>query len=443
MQGLERMNRRLGARRAVALDPTLAGWGRAAATTEPLRLISSPLLAKLLAIGTEHVYADTADVEELRGLLSPRPGTLIAEVDGNTVNQPLVRRVLARYVGDEALARHGRTLRSERRGLSDEALAWQLYTAVCIRIGNDVVGAFAAGRAWEPSLQLHMSACRDRAAAVALGHALRELVPNCLVKVPFLPHAPACFLIARDLEREGVPVNFTSTFSARQAVAAALLTGATRTNVFMGRLSQGLGSDFLGEHVVLEAQRALRRLRRETGVKTRLIVASMRRWESFVRLAGCDVFTAPCAVLRDFLEHAELGRGELMSQLETSYETQLEFAPEALAALGSERIARLWRVEGEFVEFLLEYRSSREYADLRDGDVLARRCDDAGFGDLLYAPRPSEWDTIRRTKLPDLGADLTRRVALDTLYSLLADGDFDNEQGAIDAGLAQRLAQAA
>jgi transaldolase len=306
-----------------------------------------------------------------------------------------------------------------------------------------MAGAFAAGRVWQSSLQLHMDACRDHAAALSLGHVLRHLVPGCLVKVPFMPHAPGSFLIARDLEREGVPVNFTSTFSARQAVAAALLSGATRTNVFMGRLGQGLGSERLGDHVVLEAQRSLRRLRRDAGVKTRLIVASLRRWESFVRLAGCDVFTAPCAVLRDLLRHTGLGRGELTSQLETSYEEHLEFAPQALAALGSERMARLWRVEPELVEFLLEYRSSGEYPALRDGDVLARRFDDAGFGDLFYAPSPGEWRALRRSKLPDLGAEITRRVALDTLYSLLADGDFDNEQRAIDAGLVRQVEQAA
>lgn len=102
----------------------------------------------------------------------------MAEVDGNTVNQPLVRRVLDRYVVDEALAEQGRVLRDQRPAPSHEVLARQLYTAVCMRIGVDVVRAFAAGRAWEPSLQLHMGACRDRAAAVALGHRLPRAGPE-------------------------------------------------------------------------------------------------------------------------------------------------------------------------------------------------------------------------------------------------------------------------
>jgi transaldolase len=95
-------------------------------------------------------------------------------------------------------------------------------------IGNDVANAFGADRAWEVSLQLHMGALSDPQTAKALGRALRAIVPSCFVKVPFRP----------DLEAEGVPVNFTSTFSARQVVAAVLLADVTRTNIFMGRLNQ-------------------------------------------------------------------------------------------------------------------------------------------------------------------------------------------------------------
>ena len=38
--------------------------------------------------------------------------------------------------------------------------------------------------------------------------------------------------------------------------------------------------------------RALRRLRRETSAKTQLIVASIREWQSLVRVAGWDVHGA-------------------------------------------------------------------------------------------------------------------------------------------------------
>ena len=60
-------------------------------------------------------------------------------------------------------------------------------------------------------------------------------------------------------------MNFTTTFSARQVVAAALLANPHRTNVSLGRLSQGLGSELLGEQVVLETQRQVTAFARSSG----------------------------------------------------------------------------------------------------------------------------------------------------------------------------------
>ena len=74
----------------------------------------------------------------------------------------------------------------------------------------------------------------------------------------------------------------------------------------------------------LEAQRALQRLRREAGVKTQLIVASVREWQTFFRVAGCDVFTAPCDVLGKFLSQTDMPVEALTSQLDTSYDDRHE-----------------------------------------------------------------------------------------------------------------------
>jgi len=288
------------------------------------------------------------------------------------------------------------------------------------------------------SLQLHMGAVSDPETAKSLGRALRTIVPSCFVKVPFRAHEPQSLLIARDLEAAGIPVNFTSTFSARQVVAAALLADVTRTNIFMGRLNQGFHAALLGEHVDLEAQRALRRLRREAGAKTQLIVASIREWQTFVRVAGCDVFTAPCDVLGKFLSQTDMPVEALTSQLETSYEDRLGIAEEAIKAVGLEHIARLWRVEPEFLEFLVHYRTSAEYRELRDGERLRRRFEKAGFGDFFYEPDAREWQILRKSKLPDLAGPLAGHLAVDTHMSLLADGDFVNQQEAIDAALLER-----
>lgn len=423
-----------------SIDDAVVALGRASsAPAEPPRLVPSPLLAALRDAGTAHIYADTADRDELAALLAAGPGAILREIDGNTANQPLVRKVVERYLDAGDPAAWAQELRRRHSDLSGPGLVRLLYGVILGRIGNDFAGAFAAGRQWEVSLQLHMALAHDAEAARRTGRAIRRMVPTALVKVPLAPYAPHCFLVARDLEREGIPVNFTSTFSARQVVAAALLADATRTNVFMGRLNQGLEAALLGEHVDLEAQRALLRLRRGAGVKTRLIVASVREWRTFVSVAGCDVFTAPCAVIRDFLGQREVGPEAIESRLETSYEDRLGVSERVRQRLGPERIARLYRVEPELVEFLVELRASAEWATMRDGDRLFRRFDEAGFGDLFYAPTEAEWNEIRRSKLPDLAAPLTVRLPLDTLFSLLADGDFENEQAGIDREITQRL----
>jgi transaldolase len=423
------------------LDPLEQAMVARGRSDEPVRrpeLAATPLFSALERAGTRHVYGDTADVEELAGLVGLDDGTIRREVDGNTANQPLVRRVVERYLDAGEPRAWARELEAHQPKATRQELLPLLYAIVCGRVGNDMARDFASGRDWEVSLQLHMGLCARPEEARWVGRTLRRMVPSAIVKVPFTPDAPHCFLVARDLERAGVPVNFTSTFSARQAVAAALLADVTRTNIFMGRLNQGLEAALLGEHVDLEAQRALLGHRREDGVKTQLIIASMREWQTFVRVAGCDVFTAPCGVLRDFLEQREIDPDEIESRLETSYADQLGVSDAVAKRLGDRRIERLYRVEPELVEFLRELRRSKDYATL-DGETLHRRFDQAGFGDLFHFPTADEQRELARGKLPDLDGALVERAALDTHYSLLANADFRRYQEEIDAEIEKRL----
>jgi transaldolase len=147
--------------------------------------------------------------------------------------------------------------------------------------------------------------------------------------------------------------------------------------------------------------------------------------------------------LADFLRQTETDAARVASRLETSYAEKLGVAASVQRSVGDARLRRLWHVEPEFIEFLVEYGASTEYRDLRDGEGLARRFEAAGFGDFFYVPDRVERDELGRSKLPDLDAPLTRRLALDTLFTLLADADFDKEQAAIDtAVMADRAAAA-
>jgi transaldolase len=306
-------------------------------------------------------------------------------------------------------------------------------------VGSDFLRVFSSGRSWEASLQLHTALFNDPGEAKQVGRCLRGMVRSAWVKVAFTPQYPHCFLVARDLEREGIPVNFTSTFSARQAVTAALLSNVSRTNIFLGRLNQGLQAELLGEHVGLKAQRAIETLRQRNTAKTQLILASLRHWQTFIRTAGCDVYTAPVGVIRDFLKQSEFPPEDIHSNLFKSYEDRLGINPMVGRKLGAAAIAKLYEVEPEFIEFLNEYRQTVEYRNLQDGDRLFERFAEAGFGDLFHFPSAAEWVEIRRDKLPDLEAPTTQRLSLDTLYSLTAGADFEKHQAAMDREIKERL----
>lgn len=421
----------------MSFDNVLDNLGKASVPNSAPRLVSSPMLAALRKAGTRHVYADSADDTEIAALIESPDGNLVSEVDGSTANQPLIRKVVERYLARHDVAAWARSLRESDPAAAPSLIRAGVYAALCAQAAHDVVARFAAGRDWGVSLQLHIGLETDAASALRIGRSLRRMVPSGVVKVPFAPHQPHCLLVARDLEREGIPVNFTSTFSARQVVAAALLADVSLTNIFMGRINQGLDATLVGEHVDLCAQRSLIRVRRSYNAKTLLIVASVREWKTFVLTAGCDVYTSPCGAIRDFMQQTEVRPADLACQIDTSYLDTMTVGDSARAAVGDAGIGRLFHVEREFIEFLVELRSKPEFESMKDGDLLAKEFDRAGFGDFFYAPTNADWQELRANKLPQFDAPLTKRLAFDTLFTLLADADFAKYQEEMDAMLAK------
>ena len=415
-----------------------AGKRRAA---KPTRLVSHPLARALKDCGTAHIYTDTADQDEMADLLVQKEDAenvyLYEEVDGNTTNQPLIVKVLDRFLGgdetDNTVA-WIKALQKEKPDLTIGEATVLIYSIINGRLGLEVLDGYAAGRTWQISLELHTSLAPDPLASKRISWCLNQAVPNAFVKVALTPDHPHSLLIARDLEKQGIAVNFTATFSARQIVAATLLANPHRTNVFLGRLSQGLGSELLGEQVVLETQRHVTRLRDKFKVKTLNMLASIRRWQTIDLTAGCDVYTVPYPVLKDFLTQTELGPTQIENRLGADYSDQLALADNVVEKVGLEKIKQLYQVEPEFIEFLVELRDSAEYATI-DGEGLFKRFDEAGFGDFFYTPSASEWRELRRGKLPDLDSPLTKALPLDTLYTLLAVGDFTNFQDRMDESI--------
>lgn len=396
-------------------------------------------LRALRAAGTRHVYADTADLEALAATPWPVGGD---GFDGNTANQPLVAKVVERELERARSREWVEALEKARESPTGEQLVQWLYTVLLTRIGHEMVRWAGERTRWRPSLQLHMGVLADPEEMRRAAWAIHQAVEGALVKVPFTPEHPHALLVARDLEREGIAVNFTSTFSARQVLIAAALADVTRTNVFLGRIDAGLDSPGIGEQVCLSAQRSLRDLRAELGLKTLLIVASIRDGLTIARLAGCDVFTAPLEALEDFVE-----RGALTSDRPTrAIAVDADWghlAPEPRAHLGRERVARLWRVDDDLVAFLRRFRESTEFRTMSDGAALRAAFEEAGHGDVFHSPTPAERERIAASKLPVAGDPWSLEVALDTQYTLRANADFVKHQATIDEALRRTADDAA
>ncbi len=422
-----------------AYEAALRGLMRWTPPTPPkeTRFTSCAAARALRRLGTMHLYADTADPEELHQVLraseDERTVVYYEEVDGNTTNQPLIEKVFDRLLeteGPGTVQGWIATLRQANADRHVQEATVAVYSILNARLAWEVIGRFGRGRAWHISLELHTALGADRTESVRIGRCLGRAVPGALVKVAFTPEFPHALLIARDLEREGIAVNFTATFSARQVVAAALLANPHNTNIFVGRLNEGLQAKVLGEHVLLAAQRSIGRLRAEHGLRTLNMAASVRRWETLSRTAGCDAYTVSPLALRAFFAERDL---QLRDCRETDLSGELGIDREVVEAVGGmSRIRRLFEVEPEFVEFLLDLRNSPEFSRM-DGDGLGEQFERAGFGDLFYRPTPEEWRELRKSKLPDLASSFVRRIPLDTLFSLLAVGDFTNFQDRMDA----------
>ena len=71
-----------------------------------IEFASHPLLKALKDAGTKHIYTDTGDQTKMLDLLLLEETNdvirLVEEIDGNTTNQPLIDRVLNRYIDAES-----------------------------------------------------------------------------------------------------------------------------------------------------------------------------------------------------------------------------------------------------------------------------------------------------------------------------------------------------
>jgi len=378
---------------------------------------SDARLSALVAGGTR-LWLDTGNLDEARRLWR-------REFSGLTTNNTLVNQVVQTGAMDEVVRAAAERLREAKAPPTPDELVMEIGFIVNSRVALRLVETFGV----RVSVELHPSLAHDIEGSVVFGRRYRAVCPDhFIVKVPL---TPAGYCAAARLEREGVAVNFTLGFSARQGYLAVLLSRPQFVSVFLGRLNSVVADNNLGdgrnvgEKMTLAAARMLRQVRQERpAIGTLLVAASMRASSQVTDLAGVDVQTMPPKVAEEFLR-SDTPAEAISSQLDRDPDIALNPGVSAAEA----GLDVLWEVDD----------ATRAVADdlLRadpmklTGEDLIQVSEDHGAR-LFHRFTPEEQATIAADgKIPDLGR-WEGRVALDDLMNRSGLLSFAADQQALD-----------
>ena len=377
-------------------------------------------------------YVDTADAGALAKVLGRKRPTTLPGLVGTTTNQSFIAHEVERATSGTDVLRRPDPGRRAWAVDGPSAAAAVAFSESALAVAESISQTVPSRRKWEISVPLHSSATANLPFAEQFGRRLQRLDRASSLKIMMSPHEPACFLLARDLQRTAIRTNLTCVFSVRQALVAVLLSNVSRVSVFLDRIDQGLDSRGLGEHVALSTQRLILRYRSDLDIDSKLLVANVKQPRQVRNLFGCDYFTLSPAVLKRIDDFSSTGR-EDMTRMRDAREKR-PWAEES-ASTAENEFAALTSADGDFVQFLLDLRRQRPV--LLDGDKLFEMFDDAGFGDMFYWPTPKEWELLGKSRLPKDHPDFLARIPPDTLLSLLAVVDFQRGEQRIWEALKQ------
>jgi transaldolase len=389
-----------------------------------------PLWRRLRELGTE-LWLDSGDVEAIADVWT-------REFTGLTTNNTLLSREIQKGAYDRLIDKAVELL-DEYPLLSSEE--WKLEIAFILNTHHALqlvqqFGAFV-------SVEEHTNLTDDLEGAINYARRFHAICPGSFyVKIPF---SAAGLLATRRVSDEGIAVNHTLGFSARQNHLIARLARPAFVNVFLGRLNSvvadnGLGSgEHVGERATLASQAAVRELRERHGIKTRQIAASLREGRQVADLAGVDVITMPPKVAREFLESG-IEPGDLRDMTAETFDVGVD--AEKARHVG---IDALWEVNEEVAACAAALEQER--LDMFTPVRLRGFCQRHGCADVLVKWTEEQVAaSAEEGKIPSLDtwrAELEDgRVAIDSLMSLAGWNSFRYDQEAMDHHVEEVMAAA-
>lgn len=374
---------------------------------------------RLRELGTE-LWLDTGSLDEATPLWT-------REFTALTTNNTLLNREVQKGTYDSLIAEANRLLASEDLDEHERILEIAFILNACH--GLRLVERFDA----YVSVEEHTDLAMDYDLAVAHARRYHAICPErFIVKIPM---TPAGLLATRTCWKEGIPVNHTLGFSARQNYLVARVGRPKFVNVFLGRLNSfvvdnHLGDgQYVGEKATLASQAALAKLRQTHGVPSRQIGASFRGGGQVRDLVGMDVMTLPPKVAQEFLA-LNVPADQLADQ------TGQQYSPGVRGeALRQANLDTLWTVRPELATCVdaLEL----ENLDSFMPEDLTAFLAEHGFEDLLV-----DWTAQQRAtsaqegKIPQLAnwRELLEKkaIGLDSLMNLAGLNSFIADQKAMD-----------
>lgn len=391
---------------------------------------SNPLWQQLRRLGSD-LWLDSGNIEEIASLWT-------REFTAVTTNNTLLNREIQTGVYDRLIGEASALL--DDFDLSPREKMLEIAFILNARHGLRLVEQFDA----MVSVEEHTDLAHDVQGAVDYGLRYWDICPRrFIIKIPL---TPAGLLATWQLVRQGVRVNHTLGFSARQAFLVAKVARPNYVNVFLGRLNSYVADSKLGdgqmvgEKAALSAQSAIESLRSDDPqLVTRQIGASCRQGSQIASLAGMDVLTIPPKVAKEFLD-LEISADDLRVQ---SVE---EMQPQFAAGIDEKSTAldTLWGIHERLYDAVEEL-SARDLSSFTPRDVVdyfnARGCrglfvvwtaeEVAASADEGKIPKYARWKD-------DLASG---RVGLDALMNLAGLNSFATDQRAMDDRVTDVLAR--
>lgn len=381
----------------------------------PLQAKPDPFWQSLRTAGTE-LWLDTGDLDDAAEIWTK-------EMTALTTNNTLLNKEVQKGIYDEFIAKADAILSD----LTVDQRVMEIAFILNARHGLRLVQEFGG----KVSVELHTDLADDLDGILHYGRRFHEISPDhFIVKVPLTATG---LLGARRLREEGIPVNFTLEFSARQNALVTMVAKPNYCNVFLGRLNSyvagnNLGDgNWVGEKTTIASQRIVTKLGQSYKEPTKQIAASLRSADQLEHLAGIDVFTMPTKVARD--GRAEL-QGAFSSKVKEEYEVTL--GPGIKAE--NVQIEKVWDVP----EALLELGESLDKDPPNDGEELVVRARKMHCGDMFpdlsdedynhlssegKIPKHSRWE-------PRIAAG---KLAVDTLLNIAGLASFAADQAELDS----------